>query len=60
MDTRWTVTKNSFTISDVCKDCTAGGSDLMTIQCNATNSFGFALAEGYLNVLGKGSVLNVE
>ena len=41
------------TINNVCKSCTGLGwtTDLMVVQCNASNSFGYAFAEGYLNVL---------
>ena len=40
-------------IRDLCKTCASGGSDLMVIQCNASNTHGYAFAEGYLNVLCK-------
>ena len=41
------------TIKDLCKTCGNGQTDLMVIQCNASNKHGYAFAEGYLNVLGK-------
>ena len=40
-------------IRDLCKTCSSGGSDLMVIQCNASNKHGYAFADGYLNVLCK-------
>ena len=40
-------------IRDLCKTCPSGGSDLMVIQCNASNIHGYVFAEGYLNVLCK-------
>ena len=41
------------TITDLCKTCSHGQTDLMVIQCNASNVHGYAFAEGYLNVLCK-------
>jgi len=38
-------------IRDVCKDCSGGTSDLMVIQCNASNVHGYAFSDGYINVL---------
>lgn len=38
-------------ITDVCKNCSDGTSDLMVIQCLATNGHGSTLAQGYVNVL---------
>ena len=45
----------SLTIRDVCRDCVDRESktDLMAIQCNGSNVHGYALAQGYLNVLSK-------
>jgi hypothetical protein len=43
----------TLTISDLCKDCPDGTSDLMVIQCNASNVHGYVFADGYLNVLMK-------
>jgi len=40
-------------LSDVCKDCPDGSSDLQVIQCNASNVHGYAFGDGYINVLGK-------
>jgi len=40
-------------LSDVCKDCADGSSDLQVIQCNASNVHGYAFGDGYVNVLGK-------
>jgi len=40
-------------LSDVCKDCDDGSSDLQVIQCNASNVHGYAFGDGYINVLGK-------
>ena len=40
-------------IADLCKTCDNGQTDLMVIQCNASNMHGYAFAEGYLNVLCK-------
>ena len=39
------------TVSDVCKQCSDGSSDLAVIQCNVTNKYGFIYGEAYLNVL---------
>lgn len=39
------------TIIDLCKDCGSGQSDLMIVQCNASNTHGYAYGFGYLNVL---------
>jgi hypothetical protein len=43
--------KRKLTISDVCKDCEDGSSDLQVIQCNASNVHGYAFSDGYVNVL---------
>ena len=45
----------SLKISDVCRDCVdqERQTDLMVIQCNASNVHGYAFASGYLNVLSK-------
>ena len=40
-------------ITNVCKTCKNGQTDLMVIQCNASNVHGYAFAQGYLNVLCK-------
>ena len=39
-------------INDLCKTCGPGG-DLMTIQCNSSNEYGYTFASGFLNVLRK-------
>lgn len=39
------------TLSDICKDCDDGTSDLQVIQCNASNVHGYAFSDGYVNVL---------
>lgn len=44
------------TISNVCKDCADGSSDLMVIQCNASNTNGYVFTEGYINVLKRTSL----
>lgn len=47
--------KKTLTISKVCKSCsegTFGNSDLMVIQCNASNVHGYIYGNGYINVLG--------
>ena len=44
------------TIENVCRDCTGEGrhfTDLMNVQCEASNTHGYAFAEGYLNILSK-------
>ena len=41
------------TIKYLCQTCSNGQTDLMVIQCNASNVHGYAFAEGYLNVLRK-------
>ena len=38
-------------IDNVCKNCDNGKSDLQVIQCNASNTHGYAFTAGYLNVL---------
>ena len=43
-------------LSDACKDCADGSTDLQVIQCNASNGHGYAFGDGYVNVLGKGDV----
>ena len=45
----------NLTIKDVCKDCIGQdrANDLMAIQCNASNDYGYAFQSGYLNVLSK-------
>ena len=46
-------------VVDVCKNnCSAaaavsGSSDLMVVQCNASNQYGYSLVNGYLNVFGQ-------
>jgi len=40
-------------LSDACKNCADGSSDLQVIQCNASNVHGYAFGDGYVNVLGK-------
>ena len=42
----------NLTINDVCRDCEDGGSDVMMVQCNASNSHGYVLGQGYLDVQG--------
>ena len=39
-------------IRKVCKDCddNARATDLMVIQCNSSNTHGYAFGQGYLNV----------
>ena len=43
------------TVERVCRDCPESEgqrrSDLMVIQCNASNTHGYVLGSGYLNVL---------
>lgn len=43
----------NLTIVNVCKNCDNGQSDLQVIQCNASNTHGYAFAAGYINVLCK-------
>ena len=38
-------------VTNVCKTCPDGQTDLMVVQCNASNAHGYAYASGYLNVL---------
>ena len=40
-------------IRKVCKDCLSGArsTDLMVIQCNASNTNGYVFGQGYINVL---------
>ena len=42
----------NLTVIDVCKTCDDGSSDLMVVQCTASNVHGSIYAQGYLNVLG--------
>ena len=44
---------NSFKVTNVCKKCSHNITDLMVIQCNASNDYGYDFASVYLNVLGK-------
>ena len=46
--------QRSLTVSNLCKICedsTHSPSDLQVIQCNASNTHGYALGTGYINVL---------
>lgn len=46
--------KKTLTISNVCKYCpeaSSANSDLMVIQCNASNAHGYMYSNGYINVL---------
>jgi receptor-type tyrosine-protein phosphatase zeta len=52
--------KRKLTISDVCKDCEDGSSDLQVIQCNASNVHGYAFGTGYVNVLLKTQLRNAS
>jgi len=38
-------------VSNVCKDCADGSTDVQVIRCNASNVHGYASAEGFINVL---------
>ncbi len=38
-------------VRDVCKECQGGLSDLMVVQCNASNNHGYAFSSAYINVL---------
>lgn len=40
-------------LSEACKECADGSSDLQVIQCNASNVHGYTFGDGYINVLGK-------
>ena len=42
-------------LEDGCKTCSGSGrpTDLMVVQCNASNVHGYAFSTGYINVLGK-------
>ena len=52
---KFTVSGNKLTVRQVCRDCPPGvnqrSTDLMVIQCNASNVHGYAFGSGYLNVL---------
>ena len=56
---RFLIEENTLRIRKVCKDCVVPlGSgerttDLMVIQCNASNNNGYVFGQGYLNVLSK-------
>lgn len=41
------------TISNVCRDCAGGTTDIQVIQCNASNAHGTVFGSGYINVLKK-------
>jgi len=50
------------TIEQLCKDCSGEGShqtDLMNVQCMATNEYNYTFADAYLNVLRR-TVLTVD
>lgn len=49
---------HNLTVRSVCRDCIdpVSSSDLMVIQCNASNEHGYTYAAGYLNVLKKTTV----
>ncbi len=38
-------------VRDVCRECEGGLSDLMVVQCNASNVHGYAFASGYINII---------
>ncbi len=40
-------------VRDVCQECQGGLSDLMVVQCNASNFHGYAFSSAYINVLGE-------
>ena len=51
---RFLTTRRPSPCVNVCKDCDRGPGipgDLMVVGCNASNEHGFAVAQGYLNVL---------
>ena len=55
---RWSEDRLTMTVVDVCKyNCTSSSSsstnDLMVIQCNASNQYGYTFVNGYLNVFGQ-------
>ncbi|ELT88536.1 hypothetical protein CAPTEDRAFT_221071 [Capitella teleta] len=43
--------KETLYLRDVCKVCPGLSTDLMVVQCNASNSHGYAYSQGYINVL---------
>ena len=43
----------ALTISNTCKYCPEGLTDLSVIQCNVSNLHGYAFVSAYLNVLRK-------
>jgi hypothetical protein len=43
--------RTMLTITDVCMECSDGSSDFMTVTCNASNTHGYVLGEGYMNIL---------
>lgn len=49
---------HSLTVRSICRDCSdrASLTDLMVIQCNASNRHGYAFGSGYLNVLKRTTV----
>jgi hypothetical protein len=51
----WSDDRETLTISKLCKNNCPGGRepDMMVIQCNASNQFGYAFGNGYINVFGK-------
>ena len=42
----------NLTVVNLCKACSDGSSDLMVIQCNSSNDYGYVLGQAYINVLG--------
>jgi len=62
---RWSDDRLTMTVVDLCKNnCTSADSsgskdDLMVIQCNASNQHGYAFVNGYINVFGQHSVLEI-
>ena len=49
----------TLTIRSICKECDSGPSnanrltDVMVIQCNSSNDYGYKFGQGYINVLSK-------
>ena len=50
---RFSDDQKTLTVSSVCKNDCGGPNDVMVIQCNASNTHGYVLGSGYINVFGQ-------
>ncbi len=59
MPDKMSLREGVLTVTSVCRDCPDGSpraSDLMVLQCNASNVHGYVLGSAYLNVLSQSAV----